>query len=72
MSFDYLNVDAWGVTPAALLAPLGLMVLILMGGRLSRSGPSKQRDIGGVVLIVAIIGTCFVLVYAGLRLVGIV
>ena len=63
-----LQVDSWGVTPAALLAPLGLVTLIIMAQRLVRErGPDgEKRDIGGMVLLVAIIGGAFVWVFMGI------
>jgi hypothetical protein len=65
-----LNIANWGMTPMSLAAPFALITLILMAQRLSReNGPKmEKRDVGGAVLITAIVGGAFLWVYAGLGL----
>ena len=62
----------WGITPIELVAPLGLLALIFICRRLSRGGPGKDRDIGGIVLLVLIIVASCALIYAGLVGLGLV
>jgi hypothetical protein len=65
-----LHVDSWGVTPAALGAPFGLIVLMLMARRFARErGPRPgSDDIGGVAFLAIIIGAGFLWIFAGLGL----
>ncbi len=67
---ESLHVDSWGVTPVSLVAPFGLVILIMMGGRLVREkGPKDgSRDIGGIALIAVIVGVAFLWIFAGLGL----
>ena len=66
------TVGGWGVTPLSLAAPFALIALILMARRLVREkGPKmEKRDVGGAVIITAIIGGAFLWVFAGLGLLG--
>ncbi|HTT83870.1 MAG TPA: hypothetical protein VMF67_10345 [Rhizomicrobium sp.] len=63
-----LRVDSWGVTPASLVAPLGLVTLIMMAGRLARAkGPKLESgSLTGLALIAVIIGAAFCWILAGL------
>jgi len=65
-----LNVAGWGITPWSLAAPFALITVILMGRRLSQESAPKveKRDVGGAVLITAIVGGAFLWVIAGLGL----
>lgn len=65
-----LNIDGWGLPPLSLAAPLALITVILMGRRLSREvGPKMDtRDVGGAIVIAAIIGAAFLWIFAGLGL----
>jgi hypothetical protein len=67
-----LNVDSWELTPKSLLAPLALMIMIVMAGRLVRQkGPKMESGtVGGVALIAVIIGAAFFWIFAGLDLLG--
>ena len=65
-----LHVQDWGVTPSSLMAPLALVALIVIAGRIARrKGPSTEsRDIAGGVLITVIIGAAFFWIFAGIGL----
>ncbi len=66
-----LQVDSWGVTPISLVAPFGLLAMMVMVRRFAREkGPNMEsRDIGGMALIVVIVGAAFLWVFAGVGLI---
>ena len=64
------QIHDWGITPVSLLAPCGLLVMILTAGRLQRGrGPRMEGgDVGGGVIIAVIIGAAFLWIFAGIAL----
>lgn len=52
------------------IAPLALVVLIVMGGRLSRARTTEKREYGWIFLLIAIVGAGFFWVYAALGLIA--
>lgn len=67
-----LRVDSWELTPKSLLAPLALVILIMIAGRVARAkGPKMESGaVGGVALIAVIIGAAFFWIFAGHDLLG--
>ena len=49
-------------------APLALIILILMGSRISRVRVGESRDIGSMILLLVIVAAGFFWVYAALGL----
>jgi hypothetical protein len=52
----------------SIVAPIALVILILMGSRLSRMRTGESRDIGSMVLLLVIVAAGFFWVYAALGL----
>jgi hypothetical protein len=52
----------------SVVAPLALIILILMGSRISRVRVGESRDIGGMILLLVIVAAGFFWVYAALGL----
>jgi len=70
--FPDWTVQAWGITPASLVAPFGLLLMMLMMRRVARTaGPKTDtRDFGSAALIFVIIGAAFLWIFAGLGILG--
>lgn len=49
-------------------APIALVLLILMGSRISRQRSGESRDIGGMILVLVIVAAGFFWVYAAIGL----
>jgi hypothetical protein len=52
----------------SVVAPLALVILILMGSRISRARIGESRDIGSMILLLVIVAAGFFWVYAALGL----
>lgn len=66
-----LQVDSWGVTPMALVAPFGLLTVAVMARRFVRArGPkTESADVAGMALVAVIVGAAFLFIFEGLGLV---
>jgi hypothetical protein len=69
---ETFQVGSWEVTPLSVAVSFALLVLVIMGRRLSRpAGPKMEsRDVTSAALITVTIGAAFLWIFAGLGLLG--